>query len=33
MARAAISLTPAAAGRVRELLATQGDGALGLSWA
>ncbi len=30
MARSAISLTPAAAGRVRELLASQGDGALGL---
>ena len=30
MARAAISLTPAAAGRVRELLASKGDGALGL---
>ena len=30
MARAAISLTPAAASRVRELMATKGDGALGL---
>jgi iron-sulfur cluster assembly protein len=30
MARAAISLTAAAAGRVRELLASQGSGALGL---
>ena len=30
MARAAISLTPAAAIRVRELMATKGDGALGL---
>ena len=31
MAGAAISLTAAAAGRVRELLATKGAGALGLS--
>lgn len=30
MARAAISLTPEAAGRVRELMATKGEGALGL---
>ena len=30
MARAAISLTPAAASRVRELIATKGDGAIGL---
>jgi iron-sulfur cluster assembly protein len=30
MARAAISLTPAAASRVRELLGSQGDGVLGL---
>jgi iron-sulfur cluster assembly protein len=30
MTRAAISLTPAAASRVRELMATRGDGAIGL---
>ena len=30
MARAAISLTAAAASRVRELIATKGDGAIGL---
>jgi iron-sulfur cluster assembly protein len=30
MTRAAISLTPAASGRVRELLASKGEGALGL---
>jgi iron-sulfur cluster assembly protein len=30
MARAAISLTPAAASRVRELMATSGEGAIGL---
>lgn len=30
MARSPISLTPAALGRVRELLANQGEGALGL---
>ncbi|MGD9509675.1 MAG: HesB/IscA family protein [Geminicoccaceae bacterium] len=30
MTRAAISLTPAAASRVRELIATRGDGAIGL---
>jgi iron-sulfur cluster assembly protein len=30
MARTAISLTPAAADRVRELLASKGEGALGL---
>ena len=30
MARAALSLTPAAASRVRELIATKGDGAIGL---